>query len=93
MSSLSYSFFTEKGFQLTKKYTIPRTYLGMGSYAAYKDFGEDIWRIGYGSEIINVVRKTLNSNTTDNIFINPIDSIVGNLKHNASAIKIKQNKK
>ena len=53
MSSLKYSFFTEKGFQLTKKYTIPRTYLGMGSYAAYKDFGEDIWRIGYGSEIIN----------------------------------------
>ena len=53
MSSLSYSFFTEKGFQLTKKYTIPRTYLGMGSYAAYKDFGENIWKIGYGSEIIN----------------------------------------
>ena len=53
MSSLKYSFFTEKGFQLTKKYTIPRTYLGMGSYAAYKDFGENIWKIGYGSEIIN----------------------------------------
>ena len=53
MSSLKYSFFTEKGFQLTKKYTIPRTYLGMGRYAAYKDFGEDVWRIGYGSEIIN----------------------------------------
>ena len=53
MSFLKYSFFTEKGFQLTKKYTIPRTYLGMGRYAAYKDFGEDVWRIGYGSEIIN----------------------------------------
>ena len=25
----------------------------MGSYAAYKDFGEDVWRIGYGSDIIN----------------------------------------
>ena len=25
----------------------------MGNYAAYKDFGESIWKIGYGSEIIN----------------------------------------
>ena len=53
MSSLSYSFFTEKGFQLTKKYTIPRTSLGLDQYAAYKDFGESVWKIGYGSEIIN----------------------------------------
>ena len=53
MSSHKYSLFTEKGYQLTKKYTVPRTYLGMGKYAAYKDFGESIWRIGYGSEIID----------------------------------------
>lgn len=25
----------------------------MGKYAAYKDFGEDLWKIGYGSEVIN----------------------------------------
>ena len=25
----------------------------MGRYAAYKDFGESIWRIGYGSETID----------------------------------------
>ena len=53
MSSHRYSLFTEKGYKLTKKYTIPRTYLGMGKYAAYKDFGEDLWKIGYGSEVIN----------------------------------------
>ena len=53
MSSLKYSFFTEKGFQLTKKYTIPRTSLGLDQYASYKNFGEDTWKIGYGSEIIN----------------------------------------
>ena len=53
MSSHKYSLFTEKGYQLTKKYTVPRTYLGMGRYAAYKDFGESVWRIGYGSEIID----------------------------------------
>ena len=53
MSSHKYSLFTEKGYQLTKKYTVPRTYLGMGRYAAYKDFGESIWKIGYGSETID----------------------------------------
>ena len=53
MSSHKYSLFTEKGYQLTKKYTVPRTYLGMGRYAAYKDFGESVWKIGYGSEIID----------------------------------------
>ena len=53
MSSLKYSFFTEKGFQLIKKYTIPKTSLGLDQYAAYKEYGEDIWKIGYGSKIIN----------------------------------------
>ena len=53
MSSHKYTLFTEKGYQLTKKYTVPRTYLGMGRYAAYKDFGESAWKIGYGSETID----------------------------------------
>ena len=53
MSSHKYSLFTEKGYQLTKKYTIPKTYLGMDRYAAYKDFGESDWRIGYGSKTID----------------------------------------
>ena len=53
MSSHKYSLFTEKGFQLTKRYTIPKTYLGLDRYAAYKNFGESNWKIGYGSEIIN----------------------------------------
>ena len=53
MSSHNYSLFTEKGYQLTKRYTIPKTYLGMGKYAAYKNFGESIWKIGYESESIN----------------------------------------
>lgn len=41
---------TEKGIQLIKYYTAPRTDIGMGRYASYKDYGEDIWRIGYGSK-------------------------------------------
>ena len=53
MSFHKYSLFTEKGYQLTKKYTVPRTYLGMGRYAAYKDFGESTWKIGFGSETID----------------------------------------
>ena len=53
LSSHNYSLFTEKGYQLTKRYTVPKTYLGMGRYAAYKNFGESVWRIGYGSESID----------------------------------------
>ena len=44
-----YSFFSEKGYKLTKSYTSARTFLGLGRYATYKDFGEDSWKIGYGS--------------------------------------------
>ena len=45
-----YPFFTEKGYILTKSYTPARTSLGLGEYAAYKDFGEESWKIGYGSK-------------------------------------------
>tara|TARA_B100000900_G_scaffold225827_1_gene191675 strand:- start:5725 stop:6441 length:717 start_codon:yes stop_codon:yes gene_type:complete len=48
-----YLFFSEKGYKLTKSYTVARTYLGLGRYATYKDFGEDSWKIGYGSKEIN----------------------------------------
>lgn len=43
-------FLTEKGIEIIKRYTTPRTDIGMGRYAAYKDYGESIWRIGYGSK-------------------------------------------
>ena len=29
---------------------MPRTNIGMGRYASYKEYGVDIWRIGYGSK-------------------------------------------
>ena len=50
MKSPKYYFFSEKGYKLTKTYTSPRTFLGLGKYAAYKDFGEESWKIGYGSK-------------------------------------------
>ena len=53
MSSLKYPFFSEKGYRLTKKYTSARTYVGLNTYASYKNFGEDIWKIGSGSEKLN----------------------------------------
>ena len=53
MSSHKYTFFSEKGYKLTKSYTSARTFLGLGRYAAYKDFGEDSWKIGYGSKELN----------------------------------------
>lgn len=45
-----YPFLTERGIELIRRYTAPRTDIGMGRYASYKDYGEDIWRIGYGSK-------------------------------------------
>ena len=53
MKSPKYYFFSEKGYKLTKTYTSPRTFLGLGKYAAYKDFGEESWKIGYGSVQLN----------------------------------------
>ena len=43
-------FLTRKGINLIKAHSAPRTYIGMGRYASYKDYGENIWRIGYGSK-------------------------------------------
>ena len=45
-------FLTGKGIELIKSYYPARTHIGMGRYAAYKDYGENIWRIGYGSKKI-----------------------------------------
>lgn len=47
-----YPFLTQKGIDIIKRYTTPRTYIGMGRYSSYKLYGEDIWRIGYGSKKI-----------------------------------------
>ena len=44
-----YPFLTQLGIELIKKYSPAKTYLGFGRFAAYKDYGEDVWRIGYGS--------------------------------------------
>jgi GH24 family phage-related lysozyme (muramidase) len=43
-------FLTRKGINLIKTHSMPRTHIGMGRYASYREYGEDIWRIGYGSK-------------------------------------------
>ena len=43
---------TELGIHIIKRYTTPRTYIGMGRFASYKDYGESTWRIGYGTKLI-----------------------------------------
>ena len=48
-----YPFYNEKAEKLIKSYTVPRTAIGLGRYATYKDYGESIWRIGYGSKKLN----------------------------------------
>ena len=45
-----FPFLTQRGIDLIKRYTVPRTDLGMGRFAAYKEYGELDWRIGYGSK-------------------------------------------
>tara|TARA_R100000234_G_C4983971_1_gene172335 strand:- start:44 stop:760 length:717 start_codon:yes stop_codon:yes gene_type:complete len=59
LSFLKDCLFTEKGFELTKRYTVPRVSLGLGKYASYKDFDDSYWRIGYGS--IKIKDHYLNS--------------------------------
>lgn len=41
---------TRKGIDLIKRYNEPRILLGTGQYGAYKDYGSNIWLIGYGSK-------------------------------------------
>ena len=47
-----YPFLTRRGIELIKRHSLPRIYLGMGSYGSYQEYGENIWRIGYGSKRI-----------------------------------------
>lgn len=48
-----YPFLTQLGIDLIARYSPARTFLGFGQFASYKEEGEDIWRIGYGSTKIN----------------------------------------
>ena len=45
-----YPLLSPKGLQLIKRHTQPRIHLGMGRFGSYKEYGENIWRIGYGSK-------------------------------------------
>lgn len=47
-----YPLLTQKGINIIKYYSEPRTLTGSGLYASYREYGEDIWRIGYGSKRI-----------------------------------------
>lgn|GEM_PF-888173 len=47
-----YPLLTQKGIDIIKHYSEPRTATGSGLYASYREYGEDIWRIGYGSKRI-----------------------------------------
>ena len=47
-----YPLLTQKGIDLIKWYFPPRICLNPGRYGSYRDYGENIWRIGYGSKKI-----------------------------------------
>tara|TARA_R100001510_G_C7634584_1_gene192944 strand:+ start:443 stop:1186 length:744 start_codon:yes stop_codon:yes gene_type:complete len=47
-----YPFLNKKGLKIIRMYSTPHTAIGMGMYAAYKNFGEDFWRIGYESKTL-----------------------------------------
>tara|TARA_Y100000015_G_C2393582_1_gene91504 strand:- start:1026 stop:1745 length:720 start_codon:yes stop_codon:yes gene_type:complete len=57
-------FLTDVGIELIKKHGQPRTAIGMGRFAAYKDFGESMWRIGYGSHMVGKRRVAFNEKLT-----------------------------
>jgi GH24 family phage-related lysozyme (muramidase) len=48
----TYPFLTDKGIELIKRYTPPRVYVGVNTFASYKDYGDSNWKIGYGSYVI-----------------------------------------
>ena len=45
-----YPLLTQKGIDLIRWYCPPRICLSPGRYGSYRDYGESIWRIGYGSK-------------------------------------------
>jgi hypothetical protein len=45
----NYPFLTQLGIELISRYSPARTHLGFGQFASYREEGEDVWRIGYGS--------------------------------------------
>lgn len=47
-----YPLLTQKGVDLIKKYTTPRTLLGTGRFGSYKEYGTGDWLIGYGSKTL-----------------------------------------
>lgn len=73
-----YPYLTQKGIDLIKRYTVPRTDLGMGRFAAYKEYGELDWRIGYGSKSLGRLK---NLGCTDRATTKQIeDQLVEDLK-------------
>ena len=46
---LDISYANKYAYKLISYYAVARTYRGFDSYASYKDRGESIWRIGFGS--------------------------------------------
>lgn len=46
---IDHPFLNEEAVNLIKRFTPARTFLGLGRFAAYRDRGDYIWRIGYGS--------------------------------------------
>jgi len=46
---LDTSYLNEHSLRIIKHYNLARTLMGSGRFASYKDYGESIWRIGYGS--------------------------------------------
>ena len=46
---LDTSYLNEHSLRIIKHYNLARTLTGSGHFASYKDYGESIWRIGYGS--------------------------------------------
>lgn len=54
-----YPLLTKRGIELIKKHSAPRTCIGENRFASYKEYGEDFWRIGYGSKKLG--KRTVNA--------------------------------
>ena len=72
-----FPFLTQRGINLIKAYTQPRTNIGMGRFGAYKEYGESIWRVGYGSSKLGERPVSGNDRITQE---EAYEQLVGDLK-------------
>ena len=100
---LDTSYANKYAYKIISYYSIPRTYRGFDLYASYKDRGEFIWRIGYGSteirdKVISAVQSYSETSGTEKFrgkfrhskFTGVIDDVDRSINSNLTAVTMRR---